>query len=212
MNRKSFYILICASFIGMSASCGGNKPADNVASQEEISGEMAVAEVAIEEVMDTTEFKNYIVEKVFPIIPDHEIKDEENLKKYTTPELSSAIIEAFNTPEMYPGEIGDEEFLYYFRSGNGDGVSGIAKVKSIIMNGDKAIVMLTENGAPHTLNMVKNSEGKWLMEDFDGKKSEIDAYNKSAREYYSSGKDKNVEYTYPEWIEKVKKYKATYLK
>ena len=212
MKRNLFYILLGVSFLGMSASCGGNKTVDNAASQEELNGDKAMAEMALDEVMDTTEFKNFIIEKVFPIIPDHEIIDEENLKKYATPELSSALIEAFNTPEMYPGEIGDEEFLYYFRSGNGDGVSGKAKVKSIAINGNKAIVMLTEDGNPHTLNMVKNSEGKWLLEDFDGKKTEIDAYNKSAREFYSSGKDKNVEYTYPEWIENVKKYKATYLK
>ncbi len=50
-------------------------------------------------------------------IPDHGLNPE--ARDYMTPEFFGALSEAFDAPVVDYGEIGDNEWLWYFVTGNG---------------------------------------------------------------------------------------------
>ena len=125
-------------------------------------------------------------------IPDHEL--DPNAKKFMTPEFYDALYEAFNAPvEEEEGEIGDNEWLYYFVTGNG-GAKPLYTVKSVTQTSEDtatAVINVKEvweedtepvgEGAEYEISLVRVN-GKWLLDDFDGKKAECIEYVKSLKE------------------------------
>lgn len=215
-----FFGVACLSFATVMVSCGNKTTNDETTGEEKEDTEevkekeeAANDETAQLPQMSEEEMKDYVVNVILPIIPDHGIDNKENLKKYATPSLSSVLIEAFDMPEMYPGEIGDEEFLYYFVSGNDmEEGAGKAKVNSLFVDGSDATANVTWAGSKHLLYLVRDSKtGIWQLDDFDNQKKEVENYVKTGRKYYESGEYKNAEYSTPEWEGRVKKYISTYL-
>ena len=132
-------------------------------------------------------------------------------KEAMTPDFFWALSEAFNAPVADYGEIGDNEWLWYFVTGNA-GSEPVYSVKSVTQtarNSARAIVTVlqrwedgTETDAKECEVLLKRIDGKWLLDDFDGKKAECHSYVRQVREKYASG-----EYVkYLESAEDLKKY------
>ena len=113
-----------------------------------------------------------------------------------TPDFFRALSEAFNAPVADYGEIGDNEWLWYFVTGNG-GSEPVYSVKSVTQtarNSARAIVAVlqrwedgTETDAKECEVLLKRIDGQWLLDDFDGKKAACQAYVRQVREKYASG-------------------------
>ena len=129
-------------------------------------------------------------------IPDHELNPE--ARDYMTAEFYDALDEAFEAPVVDYGEIGENEWLFYFVTGNG-GSRPDYSVKSVSEpSGDTATATINVKdvwdeetgpegeGVDYQISM-KCVEGKWLLDDFDGKKAECLAYIKEMRAKYGSG-------------------------
>lgn len=129
-------------------------------------------------------------------IPDHVLKPE--AKEAMTPDFFRALSEAFNAPVADYGEIGDNEWLWYFVTGNG-GSEPVYSVKSVSQTDkDSARAIITvrqkwEDGSfaeEYTKEyevLLKRVDGQWLLDDFDGKKAACQAYVRQVREKYASG-------------------------
>lgn len=130
-------------------------------------------------------------------IPDHGLNPE--ARDYMTPEFFGALSEAFDAPVVDYGEIGDNEWLSYFVTGNGGGdpYYGIKSVSRV--SKDKATAVITvretwegefidteENAREYGISL-KRVNGQWLLDDFDGKKAECVDYIKEMRAKYKSG-------------------------
>ena len=122
-------------------------------------------------------------------IPDHGLKPE--AKDYLTPEFFRVLSEAFDAPVVDYGEIGDNEWLWYFVTGNG--IKSVSRVSK-----DKATAVITvretwegefidteENAREYGISL-KRVNGQWLLDDFDGKKAECVDYIKEMRAKYKS--------------------------
>ena len=129
-------------------------------------------------------------------IPDHSLKPE--AKDYLTPEFFRALSEAFDAPVVDYGEIGDNEWLWYFVTGN-DAATPEFTVKSISLVDETHAVAtiavqsrsditqeLFDEVAEYPVEMVR-VDGQWLLDDFDGKKAECVDYVKEMRAKYESG-------------------------
>lgn len=161
--------------------------------------------------IDTISLERMVEIQIFPIIPDHGINNLDSLKRYATPELSNALIEAYDTPTKSPGDIGDEDFLWYFISGNGDiQNSDKPKANLISLYGDTLLMGVNFNTWDHILKLIKVNN-QWILDDFDNMKQEIVSYNSDAREFFTSGEYRKLEYTPDEWQNKVKMYFEKYL-
>ena len=129
-------------------------------------------------------------------IPDHVLKPE--AENYMTPEFFHVLSEAFDAPVDDYGGIGDNEWLWYFVTGNGGG-EPVYGVKSVTLTSkDEAKATITvretwegtfepeENAREYEI-ALKCVDGKWLLDDFDGKKAECQKYIKEMRGKYESG-------------------------
>ena len=122
-------------------------------------------------------------------IPDHGLRDDagENLTKSYYDAYSGAL-DAI--PEN-DGMIGDEEFLYYFVSGQ-DGEPEF-KVKSVEQKGDSLIAKITlQDNTPHVVKLVKEG-GRYLLDDFDDTKQQCLDYIKSHGKYSGEWAEKTAE-------------------
>jgi hypothetical protein len=129
-------------------------------------------------------------------IPDHGLKPE--AKDFMTPEFFRVLSEAFDAPVVDYGEIGDNEWLWYFVTGN-DAATPEFTVKSL-SNVDPTHAVATiavqkrsditqelfDEVAEYPVEMVR-VDGQWLLDDFDGKKAECVDYIKEMRAKYESG-------------------------
>ena len=129
-------------------------------------------------------------------IPDHVMKPE--AEDYMTPEFYRALREAFDAPVVDYGEIGDNEWLWYFVTGN-DAATPCYSVKSIsqadrthasavisVQNRSDVTQEFFDTTAEYKIEMVR-ADGQWLLDDFDGKKAECLDYVKKMRAKYKSG-------------------------
>lgn len=129
-------------------------------------------------------------------IPDHGLNPE--ARDYMTPEFFGALSEAFDAPVVDYGEIGDNEWLWYFVTGN-DAATPEFTVKSISLVDETHAVAtiavqkrsditqeLFDEVAEYPVEMVR-VDGQWLLDDFDGKKAECLDYIKEMRGKYKSG-------------------------
>ena len=130
-------------------------------------------------------------------IPDHGLKPE--AKDYLTPEFFRVLSEAFDAPVVDYGGIGDNEWLWYFVTGNGGGEPYYG-IKSVSRDSkDKATAVITvretwdgefidsEGDARKYEIALKRIDGQWLLDDFDGKKAECLEYIQEMRGKYKSG-------------------------
>lgn len=127
----------------------------------------------------------------FKVIPDHN-SIMASAQDYMTDDLYQAIKTAWDVPDFgeYIGEIGDNEFLFYFVSGQDDGPDyESAKVSDIVIDGKNRCNAEIEYNlgegcyAEPTkigLSLIK-SNGKWRMDDF-------------SREYMESAKETCLSY------------------
>ena len=129
-------------------------------------------------------------------IPDHGLNPE--ARDYMTPEFFGALSEAFDAPVVDYGEIGDNEWLWYFVTGN-DAATPEFTVKSISLVDETHAVAtiavqkrsditqeLFDEVAEYPVEMVR-VDGQWLLDDFDGKKAECIVFVKEMRAKYESG-------------------------
>lgn len=159
-------------------------------------------------------------------IPDHVLKPE--AKEAMTPDFFRALSEAFNAPVADYGEIGDNEWLWYFVTGNG-GSEPVYSVKSVSQTDkDSARAIITvrqkwEDGSfaeEYTKEyevLLKRVDGQWLLDDFDGKKAACQAYVRQVREKYASGEyvkclesAEDLKEYVPDFQERVKDFYAKY--
>ena len=129
-------------------------------------------------------------------IPDHVLRP--GAKEAMTSEFFQALSEAFEAPVPDYGEIGDNEWLWYFVAGNG-GSEPVYSVKSVSQTDkDSARAIITvrqkwedgsfaEEDAKEYEVLLKRVDGQWLLDDFDGKKAACQAYVRQVREKYASG-------------------------
>ena len=159
-------------------------------------------------------------------IPDHVLKPE--AKEAMTPDFFRALSEAFNAPVADYGEIGDNEWLWYFVTGNG-GSEPVYSVKAVSQTDkDSARAIITvrqkwEDGSfaeEYTKEyevLLKRVDGQWLLDDFDGKKAACQAYVRQVREKYASGEyvkylesAEDLKEYVPDFQERVKDFYAKY--
>lgn len=168
----------------------------------------------------------YRVLELCRYIPDHILKPE--AKEAMTPEFFRALLEAFDAPVADYMEIGDNEWLWYFVTGNG-GSEPVYGVKSVSLTSkDSARAVITvrqswegvidpkENPKEYVV-MLKRANGRWLLDDFDGKKAECLAYVRDVREKYASGKyvkylksEKGLRQYIPDFKERVEAFYTKY--
>lgn len=129
-------------------------------------------------------------------IPDHALNPE--AQAFMTPEFYEALAEAFDAPVDDYGGIGDNEWLWYFVTGNGGStpVYGVKSVSKPSKNLATAIITVRDDwdgqvspevDAREYKIVMKRVDGKWLLDDFDGKKEACIAYVKDMRAKYASG-------------------------
>jgi len=157
-------------------------------------------------------------------IPDHVLKPE--AKEAMTPDFFRALSEAFDAPVADYVEIGDNEWLWYFVTGNG-GSEPVYSVKSVTQtarNSARAIVTVlqrwedgTETDAKECEVLLKRIDGKWLLDDFDGNKAECHSYVRQVREKYASGEyvkylesAEDLKEYVPDFLARVKAFYAKY--
>ena len=129
-------------------------------------------------------------------IPDHGLDPE--AAAHMTPDFYLALEEAFQAPVVDYGGIGDDEWLYYFVTGNGgstpsysvksvsqtseDAATAVINVKDIWEEGTEPV----GEGADYEISLVRIGK-EWLLDDFDNKKAECIDYVKALRAKYNSG-------------------------
>ena len=129
-------------------------------------------------------------------IPDHELKPEAETQM--TPEFFQLLSEAFDAPVDDYANIGDNEWLWYFVTGNGGStpVYGVKSVSKPSKNHATAVITVRDDwdgqvspevDAREYKIVMKRVDGKWLLDDFDGKKQECRDYIKMMRGKYESG-------------------------
>jgi hypothetical protein len=145
-----------------------------------------------------------------------------------TPDFFRALSEAFNAPVADYGEIGDNEWLWYFVTGNG-GSEPVYSVKSVSQTDkDSARAIITvrqkwedgsfaEEDTKEYEVLLKRVDGQWLLDDFDGKKAACQAYVRQVREKYASGEyvkylesAEDLKEYVPDFQERVKDFYAKY--
>lgn len=168
----------------------------------------------------------YRVLELCRYIPDHVLKPE--AKEAMTPEFFRALSEAFDAPVADYMEIGDNEWLWYFVTGNG-GSEPVYSLKSVSQTDkDSARAIITvrqkwedgsfaEEDTKEYEVLLKRANGRWLLDDFDGKKAECLAYVRDVREKYASGKyvkylksEKDLRQYIPDFKERVEAFYTKY--
>lgn len=138
--------------------------------------------------------------KLFYCIPDH-VQVSPSAKPYMTDELYYTLKEAWDVPHWCYGYIGDEEFLYYFVTGNGGGsigsnsaISGAILAKNEKMCQVKINYKEYEQGYGYSQNvesieiLMFLQDGDWVMADFGlGKLDACKQYIKKQVSDYKSG-------------------------
>ena len=116
-----------------------------------------------------------------------------------TPEFFNTLSEAFEAPVVDYGEIGDNEWLWYFvtRNGGGEPFYGVKSVTRTSKDKAKATItvretwegefIVSEEEAREYEIALKRIDGQWLLDDFDVKKAECLKYIQEMRSKYTSG-------------------------
>ena len=122
-------------------------------------------------------------------IPDHGLR--EDAKDNLTASYYDAYSGALDAIPYSDGMIGDEEFLYYFVSGQ-DG-EPVFTVNSVEKKGDNLLAKITiQDNSAHTVKLVKDG-GRYLLDDFDDTKQQCLDYIKSHGKYSGDWAEKTAE-------------------
>lgn len=120
------------------------------------------------------------------VIPDHKIFP--HTQEFFTPEYYSALSEAWALPSDAIGEIGSDEWLYYFISGNGD--CDDFRIENIsLTSGNPILVTFTTYHCgmadTHTLHLQRLHR-HWVVADFDSTLTQLKQYIAHQRSYFQS--------------------------
>ena len=114
--------------------------------------------------------------KAFRTIPDHE-RVSDGAVNYMTRDLYVFLCAAWDVPVWVSGDIGNEEFLSYFVTGNGGSfVRGVESARIVSRDGNSSKVELiysqvwnpgdTEATMSKILVTMVKERGKWLLDNF----------------------------------------------
>ena len=122
-------------------------------------------------------------------IPDHGLR--EDAKDNLTASYFDAYSGALDAIPYNDGMIGDEDFLYYFVSGQ-DG-EPVFTVNSVERKGDSLLANITiQDNSAHTVKLVKEG-GRYLLDDFDDTKQQCLDYIRSHGKYSGDWAEKTAE-------------------
>lgn len=120
-------------------------------------------------------------------IPDHEFFRHTDTA-FTT-EYYAALKEAWAIPSDAIGEIGSDEWLYYFISGNGDCDDFRIENINIISHPHEALVTFEsfscDTPETHTMNLVRHGR-RWVIADYDSTFAMLKDYVSTQRKYFRS--------------------------
>lgn len=151
-------------------------------------------------VVDESVLKTQICERALFLckyIPDHGIAAD--AEKYMTAEYFRAYSEAIDAPSNSPDGIGDEEFLFYFVSGQDP-----QEPKFHISNPDKDVEIIDDTHvlvqnitiddwdgdeiySSDSKLLLELVDGEWVIADFNDTKLRCEEYVKLVRSQYESG-------------------------
>lgn len=179
---------------------------------------------------------DYVLEKAktaFYFIPDHK-KVDEAAEPYMTADLYESLAAAYDVPSWPHGEIGNDEFLYYFITGNDP--SDRQQIESATLVDAQQGRYIVEvkyrefwgSYAAQTLSSISlvlvNENGNILLDDFDRTKQWCKQYileevsnflsgktNQYMRdnqngEWYNDGYIANINYAFKEYLSKYSGY------
>ena len=198
--KKLFFGTI-ALFLMASCSNGGKaegeredsiRKADSIAQVEAaLAAEQARQDsirqdLIIQDSIERAEFPD-LVRKLWKGIPDHGINSL--TKSSLSREFYNLVDVGFSIPTDNPGGIGEEDFLYYWYTGQ-DSESGDRIVSINIISDSpelrvvKVVYKTLGQKEPHKLNFIKetmtdengNEQQTWVIDDFDGMKNQIYNY------------------------------------
>lgn len=218
MNKFLISLLAGAAGMIMLSGCGaGSSSSDSstVTESTVVAADTAVADSIVPE--PAPELTEEYVTEAFNAIPDHDL--DASAEKYFSKAFYRDLKEAFAVPTNVPGGIGDEEFLYYFISGQDDCADDY---------GVKSVKITSENTADvrfkcfdvitHKLTFALE-DGRYVITDFDGVAAQVARYLKNAHRIFAGDgarkilADSGVPETdelYSFYLKEVKAYKSAY--
>ena len=129
--------------------------------------------------------ENYICDRaktLIDFVPDHAF--DPSIKPAFTESYYNLLEEAWAVP-VDNEYIGDEEFLYYFMTGNGD-CNCDSHPKTILdfklLEDDSAWVKMNYIHQDHEM-LLHFENGEWVIADFDGTKEQMEDYIRNQRDY-----------------------------
>ena len=134
----------------------------------------------------TTDYINQSAMKLVDYIPDHEFNP--SIKPYFNEEYYKLLEESWAIPVDDIMGIGENEWLYYFLTGN-DGDESLDHSKNILesvaMDDYNAWVQMDYLGNVHDI-VMHFENGDWVISNFDGTKDQMIRYIRSQREHLRS--------------------------
>lgn len=134
------------------------------------------------------------------VIPDHQIFP--GTRGEFTKEYYNQLTQAWAIPSDGIGEIGSDEWLYYFITGNGDCPDFRIENITIMSHRRNATIQFVayscQQSQQHTINL-KYEHGSWRIADYDDTLEELKKYRQQQLKYFKSS----------EWQEYINKSLAT---
>ena len=131
----------------------------------------------------TTEYIIKSAEKLIDYVPDHEFKP--SIKPYFTDRYYSLLEESWALPVDDIMGIGENEWLYYFMTGNGGDEEFMDHTKNIleavVMDDSNSWVQMEYLGQVHDI-VMHFENGDWVIDNFDGTLDKMERYIKTQRE------------------------------
>lgn len=130
----------------------------------------------------TTDYVNQSAKKLIDYVPDHEFRS--SIKPYFNEEYYSLLEESWAVPVDDIMGIGEDEWLYYFMTGNGGDEEFMDHTKNIletvVMDDYNAWVQMEYLGRVHDIVMHFENED-WVISNFDGTKDQMLRYIRDQR-------------------------------
>ena len=130
--------------------------------------------------------ENYIGERakmLIEFVPDHVF--DQSIKPVFTGDYYKLLEEAWAVPVYDNGVIGENEWLYYFMTGNGD-CECSSHPKTIldlkVLDDDSAWVKMNYIHQDHDM-VLHFEDGDWVIADFDGTKDQLADYIREQRDF-----------------------------
>lgn len=130
--------------------------------------------------------ENYIGERakmLIEFVPDHAF--DQSIKPAFTGDYFNLLEEAWAVPVYDNGVIGENEWLYYFMTGNGD-CECSSHPKTIldlkVLDDDSAWVKMNYIHQDHDM-VLHFEDGDWVIADFDGTKDQLADYIREQRDF-----------------------------